>query len=145
MKLSVYIEFEAEFPSTDLVRIYNADFLASLFRSELEMTGHAVVSDDLWNDFGWYLVVMCNEIKFTIQFAKYSDKDNWELIIEPTNYPNILQRGFGARPVEYLPSLQELTNTIFNTLRSSPYVDRLEICLSNNTKITVDSPDELNW
>lgn len=145
MAVSLLIEFEASFPEEGESRIFSADFAAEELARYFDENGIAVKESDIWNDFGWYLVLKSGSENFGLYLAKYSEGEKWQCTVEPLNQPNIVQRLLGVKGPSYLSDLKGIGSAIEGWLNSSNFSREFEFCLSNKPKYITADVSSLPW
>ena len=145
MTISSLIDFEAIFPENPESRMYNVEYLAEQFTNEFNKNNITILEQDIWNDYGWNILCVINEVQFDMFFAKYFDNSKWELTIEPANQPGLIAKLLGKKSKPYMEPLKILTSSTFNILNKIESVSSLNIRLTNKIKNEVDNPEKLIW
>lgn len=145
MPFSVLIEFDADYPDSDLEHVFGADILAEELLALLSYSQIKTVTNDLWRDFGWFIEVELNNFLFTVYLAKYGANEKWQMTIEPQVKISILGRLLGKREASYEPHLLHLSLLFEKYLNDSERVTNIYVFTTKNLKHCVNSVKELEW
>ena len=145
MTISVFFEFEANFPKSDLDHIFGADILADELQKFILDNGFEIVENDLWRDIGWFIDCKYSDAGLSIWLGKYGENERWEMTIEPTEKLSIFSRLLGKKQKPYLTEMKNLTSLIQNYLTNHELVSTFNVCLSTNVKNTSKDAGDLEW
>lgn len=145
MKVSTFFEFDGSFPGEKKSRIFNVEYIVKKFIESFEKNAFELNYDDLWNDSGWIIDFSYGNNNFSMSVAKYFDNEPWQVVIDVTSYAGFFGKIFGKKSAPYAEELKKITQVVYGVLSESEFVDNISICLSNDVKLTTDTPDKLKW
>ena len=146
MTYSVLIEFKAEYPCSGFEHIYGADSLAEQLSESLSaMANLVVVTQDLWNDFGWLIEMEFAEVLFTLYFAKYGPDEKWQLTIEPNVKTSFISRILGKKQATFVEELKVVSLCIEDYLCTDKDVCELKFTTTKKNADWVNSIGDLEW
>ncbi|MBO2582806.1 hypothetical protein [Shewanella algae] len=104
-----------------------------------------IVTQDLWNDFGWYVEIQVAEVLFTLYFSKYGPEEKWQFIIEPNIKFSLISRILGKKRPSFITELKKISLDVEDFFTAANNVSELKFTTTKKGADWVNSTGSFQW